>query len=351
MAMGRRPDVPTSGPVGTVVTAAALGARMAVTIGLLPLRAPWRGPSSPPVNLAQESTREILKTFMRFAVGLPTPRLRSLELLLDDVCKALLVPIVERREMRVDEDVVGDVPGIWIRPIARTRGTVLYLHGGGYTATTPNMYLLFASQLAAVTACDVFLPDYRLAPEFPFPAGMHDAVQAYQGLLDRSLPADRIVIAGDSGGGGLTLSTLEEIRGVGLDRPAGCVLFSPEVSLTLDLPSVRENAPRDILPESIPVDGYLGDVDPYDPWVSPEFADLRAFPPVFVSSGGAEMFRDQIRGLVRRLHDDGVDTSAVEEDDMFHVFPILMPWSGAARRTLREVGSFTDTLLGARLRR
>lgn len=351
MPMGRRPDVPTSGPVATAVTLAALGARMAVTIGLLPLRSPWRGPASIPVNVAQESTREILKTFMRFAVGLPTPRLRSLELVLDDVCAALLVPLVERREFRIDEDVVGDIPGIWIRPIARTRGTVLYLHGGGYTATTPNMYLLFASQFASVTACDVFLADYRLAPEFPFPAGVHDAVNAYRGLLDRSVPADRIVIAGDSGGGGLTLSALEEIRGVGLDRPAGCVLFSPEVSLTLDLPSIRSNADRDILPDHIPVDGYLGDIDPFDPWVSPEFADMQAFPPVFVSSGGAEMFRDQIRGLVRRLNDDGVQTSTFEEADMFHVFPILMPWSGAARRTLREVGSFTDALLGARLGR
>ena len=99
---------------------------------------------------------------------------------------------------------MGGVPGEWIRPRnGRSGGTILYLHGGGYVGTSPRMYSVFAAWLARRTGCDVFLPDLRLAPEFPFPADLEDAAAVVRGLLASGIAPERLVLAGDSSGGGL----------------------------------------------------------------------------------------------------------------------------------------------------
>jgi epsilon-lactone hydrolase len=125
-----------------------------------------------------------------------------------------------------------------------------------------------------------------------------------------------------------------------LPRPAGLILFSPEASLTLDEPSITENAARDILPWNVPVWPYLHGLNARDPSVSVIDANLHGFPPTFVALGGDEMFRDAIRRFVGRLKASGVDTTAIEEPDMFHVFPILMPWADASERVYRALGDF-----------
>ena len=125
-------------------------------------------------------------------------------------------------------------------------------------------------------------------------------------------------------------------------QPGGLVLFSPEVDLDLDHASVTDNAPKDILPWNIPVTSYLHGVQPGDARVSAVFADPAWFPPTFVASGGDEMFRDGIREFVARLRAAGVETESSEEPGMFHVFPIVMPWAGAARRVFADVDRFVD---------
>jgi acetyl esterase/lipase len=118
------------------------------------------------------------------------------------------------------------------------------------------------------------------------------------------------------------------------------MLFSPELSLALDEPSITENAGRDILPWNIPVRPYLQGVAPRDERVAMVDADPDRFPPTFVAYGGDEMFRDPIRRFVEQLVRAGVETTALEEPGMFHVFPILMPWADASRRVFRAVGAF-----------
>ena len=148
---------------------------------------------------------------------------------------------------------VGGVPGMWYRRKGReSLGTVLYLHGGGYIGTAPLMYAAFTGYLARDTGCDVFVADYRLAPEFPFPAGLIDAIAVYEALLESGVDPTRLFVAGDSGGGGLATSLLLDARAHHLPRPAGVLLFSPEVDLALDEPSVTENAEHDILPVEHP---------------------------------------------------------------------------------------------------
>jgi acetyl esterase/lipase len=222
---------------------------------------------------------------------------------------------------------------------------MLYLHGGGYIGTSPTMYAAFTAWLAHETACEIFVADYRLAPEFPFPAGVVDARAVVEALLDDGVDPDTMFIAGDSGGGGLATSLLLELQQADLPMPVGLILFSPEVDLVLDQPSVSENASRDILPWNIPVAAYVHGVDPSDTSVSPRLADVSRYPPTFVAFGDDEMFRDPIRNFVDRLGDAGVTTTTVEEPGMFHVYPFLMPWAEASRRVFREVGVFIDACL------
>jgi acetyl esterase/lipase len=131
-------------------------------------------------------------------------------------------------------------------------------------------------------------------------------------------------------------------------RPiAGAVLFSPELDLLLDEPSMSDNAGRDILPWNIPTSAYLHGRNPGAQSVSALGQDVAGWPPTFVSFGGDEMFRDSIRQFVANLDDAGVDTVAIEEPGMFHVFPILMPWADGSRRAYRAVGAFVRDHLPA----
>lgn len=224
---------------------------------------------------------------------------------------------------------------------------MLYLHGGGYVGTSPKMYSVFAAWLARRTGCDLFVADQRLAPEFPFPANLEDAVLVLEGLLSDGTDPASLFLAGDSSGGGLATSVVYAMRRTRHRPLAGVVLFSPEVDLRLEDPSVTGNAACDILPWNIPTAPYLRGVDPASPVVSAVDQDLDGWPPVFVSFGGDEMFRDAIRRFADRLEAAGADVVALEEPGMFHVFPILMPWAEGSRRAYRAVGTFVRDRLPA----
>ena len=345
MVMGKRPDVKTSPLPVTVLTVGGLAARLGTALATVPLRQPWRGPDDVAHNVGQSVTREVMRAFMGYSATLPTDQFRSIEVLLDDLCRVVLPPFVNHLEVAWEDGHCGGIPGVWYRPKAlgnKPRGSILYLHGGGYVGTSPFMYAAFTGYLAAETGCEVFVADYRLAPEFPFPAALNDAIDVFEGFLDRGVNPDRIVVAGDSGGGGLVTSLLLDASASHLPPPGACVLFSPEVDLGLDEPSVTENAGLDILPRQIPVKPYLADHDPKDGLVSAIYADCSRFPPTLVGFGDEEMFRDPIRTFVARLRDEGVEVEAHEEPDMFHMYMILMPWADASRRLYRAVASFVD---------
>jgi len=336
--MGRRPDVETASKARTASAVGGLGVRLAVALAELPLKRPWRGPDTTVHNVGYEVTRRVMRTFMDYVVSLSTPELRSVEVVLDDLCRSVLPPLVHRLGVSVEDDVVGGVPGTWYRSGSdEPTGTILYLHGGGYVATSPSMYALFTGWLARHTDCDVFVADYRLAPEFPYPAAMEDALAVYRALLDSGEDPARIVFAGDSGGGGLAATLVLDVAQCGLPAPRGVLLFSPEVDLVLDEPSVTENADLDILPRHIPVQPYLGDLDAHTAIVSTVYADLSGFPNTLVAWGGEEIFRDAIERFVQRLRDAAVPTLAREEPHMFHVYMILMPWAPASQRLYRRV--------------
>jgi acetyl esterase/lipase len=341
MVMADRPDVPTASPPIAVVDTFGLAQQLTNALVRVPFRSPWTGPSSMVRNLGQTVTREVVRTFMGYSSSLPIEEFRSIEQGLDMLAKLALRPVVASEGVRQETAEIGGVPGVWYRPKdVEPLGRVLYLHGGGYVGTSPNMYAFFTARLAAVTQCEVFVADYRLAPEFPYPAGLEDAVAVVKELLSDGQDPRRLFIAGDSGGGGLACSLVHHRRSRRLPHLGGLLLFSPEIDLRLDQPSISDNADKDILPWNVPTAAYLHGEDAGSAAVSAVDADVRHWPPVFMTWGSDEMFRDSIVELAEHLDRAGVTTVDTEAPGMFHVYPILMPWAESSREAYRQIGEF-----------
>jgi len=341
MVMGRRPEVKTASAPVAALAVTGLAAQLATALASVPFRRPLRGPARRLHNLGMAVTRTVLRSFIGYVTSLPIPEFRSVEIVIDGICRVALPPFVRALGVAIRAAELGGVPALVYEAAAGAGdAAILYLHGGGFIGTSPSMYATFVARLVRETGCRIVVPDYRLAPEFPYPASLVDALAVYEALLESGVGAAPLFLAGDSGGGNLASSLVCELRSRALPAPAGLILFSPETSTACDEASITENADRDILPWNIPVRPYLHGVDPHDVRVSAVDADLAGFPPTFVASGGDEMFRDPIRRFVARLADAGVDTTAIEEPAMFHVFPILMPWADASARVYRALGRF-----------
>jgi monoterpene epsilon-lactone hydrolase len=358
--MSDRPEVRTASWPIAAVDVGALASSLIGAIARLPFRQPWRGPGRPLRNLAVSTTREFVRSLIGYASSLPIDEFRSLERVLDVVSGQVLPPFVALQGVSVTQESIGGVPGLWFRPPragqdaealptdardTSSPGTILYLHGGGYIGTSPRMYALFLAHLSRVTGCMVFAADYRLSPEFPFPAALDDIVVVAQHLVAGGLAPERLLIAGDSGGGGLVGAVLHHLRTSSQSRPGAVLLFSPEVSLTLSEDSIIENAPFDVLPWNIPVNSYLHGIDPHDERVDVLLDDLAGWPPTFLVYGADEMFRDAIRALAKKLEGAGVPHETMEVEGMFHVFPFLLPWARESRDTYDRAGEFVRRVL------
>ncbi|XVQ10366.1 alpha/beta hydrolase [Spirillospora sp. CA-255316] len=206
-------------------------------------------------------------------------------------------------------------------------GAILYLHGGGYVFCSPRTHRPITSRLALDTGLPVFAPRYRLAPEHPFPAPLEDAVAAYRWLLDRGVPADGIVLAGDSAGGHLAAALTGEICRTGLPRPAGTVLFSPWVDLTCELSERAQRLARDPYISARTarrvarlVVGPAGFDDPRLALLTCPWADT---PPFLIQVGGAEVLRSEAEALAEALDAAGTDCELQVWKGQMHVFQML----------------------------
>lgn len=171
---------------------------------------------------------------------------------------------------------------------------LLFLHGGGCIAGTPSTQRKLVGAIAREAAVRVWSPDYRLAPEHPYPAAVDDAVTAYRALLER-VDSPRVVLAGESGGGLLAATALLRARDVGLPPPAAVVLLNAWTDLTLSGTSTTENVGKDFLtPPFLEMcrDAYVGEHDPADPQLSPLFANLAGLPPTLLQVGDYDLIRD-----------------------------------------------------------
>ena len=172
---------------------------------------------------------------------------------------------------------LAGLPVLWVEPDAvASEAVLLYFHGGGYVFGSPDTHKSMLAQLAALTGLRVCMPRYRLAPEHPFPAAFADACSVYAALLENGLASDRILLGGDSAGGGLALALLADICCRNAPGPAGAFAFSPLTDLTFSGASFQINARADVLLPSNRdrdlVRHYLRDADARDPRASPSAA-------------------------------------------------------------------------------
>ena len=212
-------------------------------------------------------------------------------------------------DLSATPDRVGGIDGEWLRPRERTAaGTLLYLHGGGYFACSPQTHRPITASFAR-RGFAVFCPDYRLAPEHPFPAAVEDAVAAYRGLLQSGIAAGSIVLGGDSAGGGLAMAMLLVLRDAGDALPAATMLFSPWVDLAGTGASLHANRHRDAMFPGKGMDRaaapYLNGADPHNPLASPLYADLQSLPPMLIHVGSYEILLDDSRRLAERTRQAG----------------------------------------------
>jgi acetyl esterase/lipase len=229
-------------------------------------------------------------------------------------------------------------------PGARTDAALLYLHGGAFVLGWNGMYRRMVATLSQMSGVRALAPDYRLAPEHPFPAALEDCLAAYRWLLRQGTPPERIVLAGDSAGGNLALATLLALRDHGEPLPAAAVCLSPVTDLESTGESYFTRAAADPM---IHPDGtakmraqYAPNHDPHDPLLSPLNGELRGLPPLLLLVGGDEVLLSDSTRLAKRAKAVGVEARLEVWPHMWHVW-MLTPGFPEARKALQEIATFT----------
>ncbi len=227
---------------------------------------------------------------------------------------------------------------------------ILYLHGGAYLAGSPRTHRHLGAALSAAAGVRVLLPDYRLAPEHPFPAAPEDALAAYRHLIEAGYEGRHIALAGESAGGGLVFALLLMAADEELPLPAAAAAFSPWTDLTMSGESVRRNARRELY---LPVDRarevidyYLAGHDPADPRASPIFGAFRHPPPALVMASRSEILRDDAVRIAERLRDAGGDVVLELRSNMPHAWPYFAGVLPEADEAVARSAAFLARHLG-----
>lgn len=252
---------------------------------------------------------------------------------------------------RTPKDVVvtpvdaGGVPAEWITPGAAVEDEALvYLHGGGYVFGDLDSHRDIACRLAQAAGVRVLLLDYRRAPENRFPAAVEDATAAYRWLLDSGQAVERLAVAGDSAGGGLSVALMVQLKALELPLPKAAVLMSPWVDLSNTGDSVARYADVDamISPQAVEkfASLYLAGQNPQDPLASPLYADLSGLPPTQVLVGSEEVLFSDSQRLVERINAAGGRAELSVWPKMPHVFPILAGVIPEGRRAIQDMSAF-----------
>jgi epsilon-lactone hydrolase len=243
-----------------------------------------------------------------------------------------------------EEVEIAGVRATWYGdPSLAARGTILYLHGGAWCIHLPGIFSRHASRLAALTGMRVLLPDYRLAPEHPFPAGIDDCFAVYRWLIEHGFAERPLAVAGDSAGGSLTLVTLMRARDAMLPMPGCAVALSPSTDLTLSGPSAKYNADADPMFAAGAADLlpplYCPGQDRSNPLLSPLFGNWNGLPPLLFHAGSTEMLLDDSVRAHDRARQAGVAAEIEVWREMPHVFHVFS-WLPEARVAMRQIADF-----------
>ncbi|WP_442321430.1 alpha/beta hydrolase [Cernens ardua] len=244
----------------------------------------------------------------------------------------------------------GGVKGEWSQGKNVRKGAVLYyLHGGGFSMGSVKAWRAVSAVIGNTANLKTFSLSYRLAPEHPFPAQLNDAVAGYKWLLGQGYKPENIIIAGDSAGGGLALSTVLRLKALHIGVPAGIYLLSPWTDMTLSGESMSH--PLEYDPFNQKSDNavnrqlYIGNRNPRDPYISPLFADFTGFPPILTQVGGNEAYLDDSLRMARRAMRQGVQVDVETWPNVFHVWQGWAPYLPSAREALADAAVFINQVL------
>ena len=260
----------------------------------------------------------------------------------DDVMERVVAPT----DVTFEADTVGGISGFWAKPARSRKGAaIIHVHGGWFNFGSAGAYRNLVGHIASSAGADAFIPDYRLAPEGPFPAAVTDVEACYRGLVDKGI--NKIAIVGDSAGGNLALVLLSIARGQVHEpdaAPVGAVAISPATDLALTGESFETRAEADPYFTKSQVAGlvasYLGQTDPKNPLASPLYGDLSRLPPIRVHVGDDEVLLDDSRRYVERAVAAGVDAELDVWMGMPHGFVTAIREFDAAKQALHAIGAF-----------
>lgn len=272
------------------------------------------------------------------AVKMPAPQARSF-------MAVLTVPRpFGASEIKNEPVDVSGIPAEWFRPKSGPNDVVLlYLHGGGYVFGSIDTNRDLINRITLAAGCQTLAINYRLAPEHPFPAAVEDCVKALQWLLEQGVSPDRIVIGGDSSGGGLALASMLSQRDAGGQLPAAATIVSPWVDLELKGETVTSHeryswGNRAYLQRW--ASEYLQNADPRDPLASPVYADLHDLPPMLVQVGARELLASEVDTFADNAQSAGVEVTLTRYDDAVHGFQLMASLFPQGVSAIDEMGRF-----------
>lgn len=244
------------------------------------------------------------------------------------------------------ETLQGPLAGESLKPEAPPLGTILYLHGGGFTQGSSKTHRHLAALMAKHTGWEVITLDYPLAPEHPFPQAIHFTVRAYQHLLEEGHDPSKLCMAGDSAGAQVALSALLSLRDAGLPLPACSFFISPWLDLTqsaetmISLASIDPMVTRTGLQQA--AEAYLQGCSPSDPLASPLFADPGGLPAMLSLVGAHEVLLGDSLRLKAQTSRQGVAMQLQVFEDMWHVWPAWGESLPEAREALQAIREFLE---------
>jgi epsilon-lactone hydrolase len=248
-------------------------------------------------------------------------------------------------KLRFEDHTTGEVAVESVCAVETPTRVILYLHGGVFFMGSPASYRSRAMRLSYRCHAEVFVPDYRLAPEHPYPAALDDAVAAWK-LVTVVRHDTPLFVAGDSAGGGLSLSLLVRLRELGLIMPSGAVLLSPWTDLTASGPSVDGNHGKDLWFTRKHLQMwaryYVGGADARSPYISPVFAELSGLPPLLFLVGENELLLDDTLRAANSAREKGTSASVFLGEGMQHDWPLTLPWLDESRLAWNAIGTFIE---------
>jgi acetyl esterase/lipase len=267
---------------------------------------------------------------------------------LETVARTLLV---RAAGVRVEQSQMAGIDVDWLRPKgAREDKILFYLHGGAYVLGSRRTHRQLVSHMAKEAGVTAVLPEYRLAPEHPFPAAIEDAVAVYRALLESGLKPEDIVISGDSAGGGLSVATLLALRHAGDPLPAAAVLLSPFLDVTASGESATTRADQDpwfeVSDMAVVARYYCPDEAKWrDPLISPVFANVSGLPPMLIQVGDDEILLNDSTRLAEKLEAAGIDVEIEIWPNMWHVFQMFIGKMPESRKAVEKIGTYINKII------